>query len=304
MARHTLQDHENNEFFQMPKFLLSEEFRGLTNDARMLYAILKDRHKLSIKNGWVDKDGHIFMYCTREEMSEFFDKDVKTITKYFDMLVKYKLIEKVKQGQGKADRIYLLTVNIGEGKKSHQEREKLPFKKGKNFTSEKGKIPHQERENLPSNNTNINKTEYSKTENNNTYMSAEADDGATGQSNFDYQSFLNEYHKVCVSLPRVQTLNVTRKRNIRHLVKFLQNNQLDLNMFLGTVESSDFLTGRNNKWSANFDWIIKQSNYIKIIEGNYVNKTDPPPTNNPSAKSTHSKYMDIIAEMGGSNDRS
>lgn len=41
------------------------------------------------------------------------------------------------------------------------------------------------------------------------------------------------------------------------------------------VENSDFLTGRNGKWSGcGFDWILQPSNLTKIIEGNYLNKAN------------------------------
>ena len=40
------------------------------------------------------------------------------------------------------------------------------------------------------------------------------------------------------------------------------------------VEESDFLSGRSGVWSnCNFDWILKESNWTKIQEGNYSNKT-------------------------------
>lgn len=39
------------------------------------------------------------------------------------------------------------------------------------------------------------------------------------------------------------------------------------------IEESDFLTGRNGCWmNCGFDWIFKQANFIKILEGNYENK--------------------------------
>ena len=38
------------------------------------------------------------------------------------------------------------------------------------------------------------------------------------------------------------------------------------------VEASDFLKGKNNRdWVATFDWIIKDSNMAKILDGNYDN---------------------------------
>ena len=37
--------------------------------------------------------------------------------------------------------------------------------------------------------------------------------------------------------------------------------------------NSDFLKGQNQKnWSASFDWIIKPTNFEKILSGNYDNK--------------------------------
>ncbi|RGB63579.1 MULTISPECIES: hypothetical protein [unclassified Amedibacterium] len=39
------------------------------------------------------------------------------------------------------------------------------------------------------------------------------------------------------------------------------------------AEQSDFLKGANNRnWSANFDWIMKDTNMAKILDGNYINK--------------------------------
>ena len=36
------------------------------------------------------------------------------------------------------------------------------------------------------------------------------------------------------------------------------------------AERSDYLSGRNGKWqNCSFDWLIKENNYIKVLEGNY-----------------------------------
>ncbi len=37
---------------------------------------------------------------------------------------------------------------------------------------------------------------------------------------------------------------------------------------------SDFLSGRSGKWAATFDWLCKQANFTKLIEGNYSNRTE------------------------------
>lgn len=41
------------------------------------------------------------------------------------------------------------------------------------------------------------------------------------------------------------------------------------------AEKSDFLSGRNGKWTGcTFDWISKQGNFIKVMEGNYDDKPE------------------------------
>lgn len=282
MKRHTINDSNDLDFYQLPKFLFSDELKGLTNDAKMLYAVLKDRHSLSIKNNWIDDEGHIFMYCGRAKMCELLCVSEPTVKKAFDLLVKFNLIEELRQGQGKPNKIYLLVLD----------------KNQKNFRSRTKEYLAQEPKNFCPNNTNINNTDNNNTEINNTYMSTDADEQVQKQSNFDYQSFLKEYHKVCVSLPTIKSLTDFRKRNIKNLVKYLNNNNLELSEFFEIVENSDFLSGRSGNWNANIDWIIKQTNYIKIIEGNYANKQNVQSTTS-SNNSNHSMLMEILQEFEG-----
>lgn len=43
--------------------------------------------------------------------------------------------------------------------------------------------------------------------------------------------------------------------------------------FFAYVEASDFLTGRDNAWSGcSLDWLVKESNFAKVLQGNYENK--------------------------------
>ena len=43
--------------------------------------------------------------------------------------------------------------------------------------------------------------------------------------------------------------------------------------FFGYVGESDFLTGRNNKWtSCDLGWLLVKSNFSKVVQGTYVNK--------------------------------
>lgn len=88
---------------------------------------------------------------------------------------------------------------------------------------------------------------------------------------FDYQSVVNSFNSICKSLPSVQKLTDKRRKQIKNADKLL--NEMTFEEFFRIVESSDFLSGRNENWNGcHFDWIMKPSNLIKIIEGNYNNK--------------------------------
>lgn len=88
---------------------------------------------------------------------------------------------------------------------------------------------------------------------------------------FDYQSVVNSFNSICKSLPSVQKLTDKRRTQIKNADKLL--NEMTFEEFFRIVENSDFLSGRNENWNGcHFDWIMKPSNLIKIIEGNYNNK--------------------------------
>ncbi len=42
---------------------------------------------------------------------------------------------------------------------------------------------------------------------------------------------------------------------------------------LDKVKQSSFLTGKVKDWNANFDWIFRPTNFVKILEGNYDDKS-------------------------------
>lgn len=54
---------ESFTFYRIPKALMTEEsFKVLTSDAKILYGLMLDRMSLSLKNGWFDEDGRVYIY--------------------------------------------------------------------------------------------------------------------------------------------------------------------------------------------------------------------------------------------------
>ena len=88
-----------------------------------------------------------------------------------------------------------------------------------------------------------------------------------------YTYVLDEFNSVCQSLPKVKTINQTRRGRIDKAQA--QLGDMTFTELFNRVEASDFLTGRVKTWRADFDWILKPENLTKIIEGSYDNRTAP-----------------------------
>lgn len=111
MERIKKSDHQNNIFYQVPKFLFLDEFKKLSNNAKILYSMLKERHELSVKNNWIDDEGNIYYVMVQESMAKALGVSVRTITTIIETLVNADLIQNVRMGHNKPNRLYLLMVN-------------------------------------------------------------------------------------------------------------------------------------------------------------------------------------------------
>ena len=95
-------------FYRIPKLLFTDKrFFGLSTDAKLLYGLLLDRMSLSVKNGWADADGRVYIIFTLAEIQKSLGCVEKSAVKYMKELEKIGLIEKKRQGQGKPTLIYV-----------------------------------------------------------------------------------------------------------------------------------------------------------------------------------------------------
>ncbi len=109
----------------------------------------------------------------------------------------------------------------------------------------------------------------------------------------DYQEVINYYHHFCPSLPKVTKITEARKKLINARLKDYSVDEVKTAFKL--AEESDFLTGRSGKWGgANFDWVMNTNNIVKILEGNYKNKSK----GNDANKGLQTSYTpDFFAEL-------
>lgn len=118
----------------------------------------------------------------------------------------------------------------------------------------------------------------------------------------DYKGITAMYNTTCTSLPSVKTLSETRKKAIRARMKTYTID--DFKALFEKAEASSFLKGKNNSnWSANFDWLIKDSNMAKVLDGNY---DDKPVTYWKTGRRTKADELDEFYKMavafGGDGD--
>lgn len=147
-----IQLSESQSFYKFPKQLFNTPYNKLSNDAKILYMLLWDRHALSDSNRWRDKDGRIFIYFSRDEAMEMINVSHGSIGKIFKELKDLELIDEIRQGIKRPNIIYLKglenTLN------------------SKNLISRTQKIGVQELKKFDANKTYNNKT-YNNNNNNN-----------------------------------------------------------------------------------------------------------------------------------------
>ena len=79
----------------------------LSTDAKTLYGILLDRMGLSVKNGWLDEQGRVYIIFPVQEVMDALSCADNKATKLFRELEKFGLIERKRRGLGKPNLIYV-----------------------------------------------------------------------------------------------------------------------------------------------------------------------------------------------------
>lgn len=96
-------------YVPLPRFLLQDEaLRDISNDAKVLYALLLDRASISRQNGYIEPDGTIRLYFTLEQAQTKLHRSRQSATRIFRELEYSGLIVRRKQGLGKPA---LITLN-------------------------------------------------------------------------------------------------------------------------------------------------------------------------------------------------
>ena len=212
-------ESEQFSFFKIPKLLITHEiFRGLSNDAKILYGLLLDRMSLSQKNKWYDEENRAYIVCSIDEITELLNcsrnKAIKSLQE-LDTDKGIGLIEKRRLGQGNNTIMYVKNFLIPQEIISQQsnadtisEVQNLNFKKSKIRTSKSPKNQLLGVQNMDHNNTYNNKTNNNQTDDSNRIISGDdnrSDQRYDAESEFKaYQSLIKEnieYEYLLIAYP-------------------------------------------------------------------------------------------------------
>lgn len=88
----------------------------------------------------------------------------------------------------------------------------------------------------------------------------------------DWVGLMNWYNSLFRDkLPAIKSMTETRKKAVK--ARIAQYGKESIRTVFNLVLQSSFLLGGNDRnWKCDFDWIFKQANYTKILEGNYNGK--------------------------------
>ncbi len=99
-------------FYALPKILFENPiYENMRLDAKVAYAMLKDRLDLSFKNNWIDEEGNIYLVYSNSNLMKILNCSKSTLLRIKKQLNEYGLIREVQQSTSKsgnlANRIYL-----------------------------------------------------------------------------------------------------------------------------------------------------------------------------------------------------
>lgn len=82
--------------------------------------------------------------------------------------------------------------------------------------------------------------------------------------------FIEEWNKLS-DVPKITSIRGTRATALKSRIdEYGEDKIIEA---IKRIDKSSFLKGKNERgWTINFDWFIKPSNFVKVLEGNYDDK--------------------------------
>ena len=234
---------------------------------------------LSLPEDWDYSISGLASICAENETA--IKTGLKELKKFGYLRIS-KIFPSKERGNKKIEYIYeIFEKPLGEDKRQkEQEIEKQPL--------EKQKVENQGVENLPLESQAVENQGQLSTKESNTNklntkeVSTKEYIHVKNEFSRSYEDIKNKWIKIAHEYKLSGTqLKITekRKRVINNLLK--EYSTEEVLQAMEKVHTSSFLQGNNKTgWQMSFDWFINKSNFLKVLEGNYDDKTSSEIKNN------------------------
>ncbi len=119
---------DSDRFAMLPMVLLEDPvYRNKIDMAAVVaYSLLRNRQSLSIDTGWIDEEGNVYCYYSRENLAETMNISLRSVDKIFKQLKDAELIKSVRQGLNKPNKLYVgLPTSSGPANIAHPDMQNL-----------------------------------------------------------------------------------------------------------------------------------------------------------------------------------
>lgn len=101
------QEAEQFTFYRLPKALITDSrFKGISNNAKLLYGLMLDRMSLSARSGWFDEENRVYIKYAIKSIMEDLNCSKMTAVALLKELQGIGLVD-IEQKNGKANIIYV-----------------------------------------------------------------------------------------------------------------------------------------------------------------------------------------------------
>ena len=107
MTEYLTSEAQLTPYMAFPRFLIDQKLSEFT---RILYVMLLDRARMSLRNGkWMDEEGHVYIIYPVADLARDLHKSEMTIKNSLAALEEKKLIRRIRGRPGYPTRIYVMT---------------------------------------------------------------------------------------------------------------------------------------------------------------------------------------------------
>lgn len=98
--------------------MYGEQYKHLSNDAKLAYMVLEDRLEYSLRNNWVDSEGHVYFIFTNQELMDLFNCSkgkvikIKAELESIGLLVQKQMGFNPKTKKNEPNRLYLSKLDV------------------------------------------------------------------------------------------------------------------------------------------------------------------------------------------------